>query len=245
LKEAHRLLREDELRALASHFERDAVELMERTVRGTERSYRVINPASAIGLVAEALRDPHLYEQSIRIYSPEPNELQRLDIAAHHLECGDAEGSLRWLQGPWREASEYERLRLLDGAYALTGDIAKQIEIRRNAYQRTRSVHTYRYLRASDFPGEGAAQNRLYINGTAVNGRISESDDGPTVVVDGREYSWEEFGRFLSPFTGFNFRLECFDASAEPETTPNPPRPDQLWWLEKEEVADGDDPNHH
>jgi hypothetical protein len=101
------------------------------------------------------------------------------------------------------------------------------------------------YLRASDFPGEGAAQNRLYIDGTAVNGRISESDDGPTVVVDGREYSWEEFGRFLSPFTGFNFRLECFDASAEPETTPNPPRPDQLWWLEKEEGADGDGPNHH
>ena len=82
-----------------------------------------------------------------------------------------------------------------------------------------------RYLGASDFPGEGAAQNRLYINGTAVNGRISESDEGPTVVVDGREYSWEEFGKFLSPFTGFNFRLECFDASAEPETTPDPPRP--------------------
>jgi hypothetical protein len=119
---------------------------MERTLRGTERSYRVINPASAIGLVAEALRDPHLYEQSIRIYSPEPNELQRLDIAAHYLECGDAEGSLRWLQGPWREASEYERLRLLDRAYALTGDTVKQIEIRRNAYQRTRSVHTYRPL---------------------------------------------------------------------------------------------------
>src|SRR5689334_19422158 len=24
---------------------------------------------------------------------------------------------------------------------------------------------------------------------------------------------WEEFGEFLSSFTGFDFRLECFDAS--------------------------------
>jgi hypothetical protein len=42
--------------------------------------------------------------------------------------------------------------------------------------------------------------------------------------VDGHEYSWEEFGSFLSPFTGFNFRLACFDACEEPETTPDPPR---------------------
>ena len=71
-----------------------------------------------MGLVAEALRDPRLHERSIRIYSPEPNELQSLDIAKHYLECGDAEGALRWLQGPWRDSSEYERLRLLDRAYA-------------------------------------------------------------------------------------------------------------------------------
>jgi hypothetical protein len=103
----------------------------------------------------------------------------------------------------------------------------------------------HRYLRSSDFPGDGASQNRLYIDGTAVNGRISESDEGPTVVVDGHDYSWEEFGSFLSPFTGFNFRLECFDACEEPETTPDPPRPDPVWWLEKEEGPEGEDQHHH
>ena len=103
----------------------------------------------------------------------------------------------------------------------------------------------HRYLRSSDFPGDGASQNRLYIDGTAVNGRISENDEGPTVVVDGHEYSWEEFGSFLSPFTGFNFRLECFDACEEPETTPDPPRPDPVWWLEKEEGPEDEDQHHH
>ncbi|MDB6088297.1 MAG: hypothetical protein JWN85_1081 [Gammaproteobacteria bacterium] len=34
----------------------------------------------------------------------------------------------------------------------------------------------------------------------------------PVVVIDGREYSWEEFCEFLSCFNGFDFRLDCFDA---------------------------------
>jgi Calcineurin-like phosphoesterase len=37
-------------------------------------------------------------------------------------------------------------LRLLDRTYALTGDTAKQIDIRRNAYQRTPGISTYRAL---------------------------------------------------------------------------------------------------
>lgn len=102
-----------------------------------------------------------------------------------------------------------------------------------------------RYLSSSDFPGAGASQNRLYIDGSAVNGRISENDEGPTVVVDGREYGWEEFGRFLSPFTGFNFRLECFDASEDPETTPDPPRPNTVWWLEKGAGDEDEEQQHH
>jgi hypothetical protein len=42
--------------------------------------------------------------------------------------------------------------------------------------------------------------------------------------VDGRQYTWEEFGEFLSSFNGFNFRLECFDACESVETTPDPIR---------------------
>jgi hypothetical protein len=43
LKEAHHLLGEEELRALAARFERDAAGLIEHTKRGTEGFYRVIN----------------------------------------------------------------------------------------------------------------------------------------------------------------------------------------------------------
>jgi hypothetical protein len=95
------------------------------------------------------------------------------------------------------------------------------------------------------FPGAGASQNRLYLKGTAVNGRIEEQEGTPTVVVDGCEYTWEEFGRFLSSFTGFNFRLECFDACEDSETTPDPERPDPVWWLSEDEPFDSDDPRRH
>ena len=94
------------------------------------------------------------------------------------------------------------------------------------------SVH---YLQASVF---GDQHSKLYIHGSAITGRIEEKDSAPSVVVDGREYSWEQLGAFLSSYSGFNFRLECFDPYDEIETDPNPKRPDPLWWLEPREDKD-------
>lgn len=102
-----------------------------------------------------------------------------------------------------------------------------------------------RYLEPSDFPNAAPSQNRLYIKGTAVNGRIEERDGTPRVVIDGREYSWEEFGEFLSSFTGFNFRLECFSASETREISPDPARPNPLWWLPDAESDESDDDRRH
>ena len=102
-----------------------------------------------------------------------------------------------------------------------------------------------RYVASSDFPGAAASRNRLYLVGSAVNGRIEERDGTPSVVVDGREYTWEEFGEFLSAHTGFNFRLECFDMSESPETTPEPKRPNRLWWLPEREPDEPADHRHH
>ncbi len=91
------------------------------------------------------------------------------------------------------------------------------------------------YIESSDF---GPGHDRLYIRGSAINGRIEEHNSAPTVVVDGREYTWEQFGTFLSSHNGFNFRLECFDPFDDIEIDPNPKRPDPLWWLEREGTED-------
>ena len=52
-----------------------------------------------------------------------------------------------------------------------------------------------------------------------VRGLIEWDDahDGrvPLVVVDGREITWEEFGRMLMTFEGWQFKLEIRDMSEE------------------------------
>lgn len=60
----------------------------------------------------------------------------------------------------------------------------------------------------------------LQIVDLAVRGRIvwDDSEDGrvPLVVVDGQDVSWEEFGRMLMAFEGWQFKLEIRDRSEEP-----------------------------
>lgn len=57
----------------------------------------------------------------------------------------------------------------------------------------------------------------LQIAEQTVRGRIeygnSEGIPTPIVVVDGQEISWAEFGRMVSAFEGWQFKLEIFDRS--------------------------------
>jgi hypothetical protein len=52
-----------------------------------------------------------------------------------------------------------------------------------------------------------------------VRARIESEFDGeadrPVVVIDGRHISWDEFGRMMATYTGFQFRLELHDLSDE------------------------------
>lgn len=60
----------------------------------------------------------------------------------------------------------------------------------------------------------------LQIADMTVRGRIecdySEGEPAPSVVVDGQEISWEEFGRMISAYEGWQFKLEIRDRSEEP-----------------------------
>lgn len=146
LEQAHRLLREDELRALASRFEDDGRRTVAAANSGEVEHYQVFGASSAMGLVARALRDPKLYEQSILAHSPQPNGLQANDIAEQYLRCGDAAGALRWLGGDYKDNAQFERLDLLDRAYELSGDRARQIATREEIYRRAPGIHSYRAL---------------------------------------------------------------------------------------------------
>lgn len=59
----------------------------------------------------------------------------------------------------------------------------------------------------------------LCVKDFLVRGRIDcdlESDERvPLLVIDGKEISWERFGRMLMPFEGWQFKLELLDRSDE------------------------------
>jgi len=60
----------------------------------------------------------------------------------------------------------------------------------------------------------------LHITERMVRGRITwdDNEDGrlPMLVIDGKEMSWDQFGRMLMTFEGWQFRLEILDRSEEP-----------------------------
>lgn len=146
LEQGHRLLHEAELRALAARFESDTLEALEASKTGRPEPHRMFGPSSAMGLVAHALRDPRLYEQSILIHSPHPNALQAHNIAEQYLACGEGAGALRWLGAACDETPQFARLDLLDRAYELLGDREQQIKVRTRIYQRSPGIHAYRAL---------------------------------------------------------------------------------------------------
>lgn len=59
----------------------------------------------------------------------------------------------------------------------------------------------------------------LRIADLCVRGRIECGEDGfgesPMLVIDGRELSWEAFGRLLSGYEGWQFKLEIADRTDE------------------------------
>jgi hypothetical protein len=65
----------------------------------------------------------------------------------------------------------------------------------------------------------GVEDHRLRISDQTVQGRISSDMSGfenmPVVVVDGKEIRWDDFGRMLMAFEGWQFRLDIADPADE------------------------------
>lgn len=60
----------------------------------------------------------------------------------------------------------------------------------------------------------------LQVDGEIVRGRIEwdpeENGRVPLLIIDGREIPWDQFGRMMMSFEGWQFRLEILDRSEEP-----------------------------
>lgn len=80
-----------------------------------------------------------------------------------------------------------------------------------------RKTVSKRYLENRSIPYAG---NQVVLKEDVAVGRFEydEHNDGiHKVVIDGQEFSWDELGRMLSAYEGFQFKLEIYDISDDVE----------------------------
>lgn len=81
----------------------------------------------------------------------------------------------------------------------------------------TRLLERMRHDLATTHLAEG--ELGLAISGTTVRGQITcdpeSADHMPVLIIDGREVSWEQFGRMLMTFEGWRLHLDIQDPSDE------------------------------
>ena len=119
------------------------------------------------------------------------------------------------------------------------------VSVHMSLLEKVKRSISVKYLKATSWEQGG---NRLYVRGSAINGRIEESsgedfEHSSTVVVDGKEYTWEEMGRFLASYAGFNFRLEIYNKTDAMPLSHDPlnERDSLPVRIEKEQPADTED----
>ena len=156
LGHADLLFDEASLRALAGRFEAD----LERALRArgaTKRhEHAIYRAAAAIGLIADALRDPDLSTKTTLRYRPDPNVLQKEHFAERYIRFGRPGDALAWLDGDWGYREE-GRERLLAEAYAGLGDTARLRAARQGLFERTGSPSDFEAWRQSVAPADRAS----------------------------------------------------------------------------------------
>lgn len=117
LPNAHMLLSEDELRQLAAYYENGLrASLTNKYDCRADFSWSV-----NLKGVAEALKDPTMYQQATLLVSPSPNYIQMEDMAKFCIGCGAYDQAMKWLEGDWGTAQwdkpNATRLSLLADCY--------------------------------------------------------------------------------------------------------------------------------
>lgn len=155
LAHADLLFDETGLRHLARRFEPDLQQALRAREAG-QRDHGLYKVAAAIGLIADALRDPDLSTQTTLRISPKPNVLQKERIAERYLRFGRPQEALAWLDGHW-ENHEDRRERLLAKVHSALGDTARLSPLRQAIFERTGATADFEAWRQSLAPAAQAS----------------------------------------------------------------------------------------
>ncbi|WP_135607057.1 DUF6880 family protein [Solemya velesiana gill symbiont] len=151
LPNAHLLLTQDQLKQLAWRYENALRKASKSHEQEDKVNFPVLHNGVALGQIADALRDPALYERSVLIHSPKPNNLQVKSICEKYLQYEQPEAAMRYLNQAWESRFEYDRLQLLDQVCVQTGDRQQLKVIRSRLFRSEQSYASFtRYLEVLD-----------------------------------------------------------------------------------------------
>jgi dsDNA-binding SOS-regulon protein len=151
LPNAQILLTQTQLKQLAWRYESELRKALKSPEQQDNFNYAALCSGVALGSIARALRDPALYERSILIRSPQPNNLLMKDICENFLQYQQPEAAMRYLNQAWESRFEHDRLLLLDKVYMQTGDRQQLKQIRYQLFLIQQSHDSFkRYLETLD-----------------------------------------------------------------------------------------------
>ena len=174
LPNAHLLLTPDQLKQLAWRYENALRKALKSPEQEDKLNLVALHSGVALGQIADALRDPALYERSVLIHSPQPNNLQMKSICEKYLQYEQPEMAMRYLNQAWEDRFEHDRLELLDKVCVKTGDRKQLKVIRSRLFQSEQSYASFtRYLEALD---EDEKEK-------ACSAAIKQAEQGGNIVV--------------------------------------------------------------
>lgn len=151
LPNAHLLLTPDQLKQLAWRYENELRKSLKNPEQEGRFNHVVLHSCVALGAIADALRDPALYEWSVLIHSPQPNNLQMKSICEKYLRYERPDAAMRYLNKAWESRFEHDRLALLDEVCLQTGDRRQLKAVRSRIFQSEQSYASFtRYLEVLD-----------------------------------------------------------------------------------------------
>ena len=151
LPNANLLLTSDQLKQLAWRYENALRKALKSSGQEDKIDFEALNHSVALGQIADALHDPSLYERSVLIHSPQPNNLQMKSICEKYLQYDQPEEAMRYLKQAWERRFEHDRLELLEKAFEKMGDLNHLKEVRHQLFQSEQSYASFmRYLEVLD-----------------------------------------------------------------------------------------------
>jgi hypothetical protein len=177
LPNVHLLLAQDQMKQLAWRYESALRKALKSSGQEGKVNFEALHNSVALGQIADALHNPALYERSVLIHSPQPNNLQMKSICEKYLQYEQPEEAMRYLNQAWESRFEHDRLALLDKVCVQTADRQQLKAIRSRLFRVEQSYASFkRYLEVLDEHEKKKAQD-LAIKQAEQGGKILHSAD--------------------------------------------------------------------